>query len=176
MRDPLVTAPLRLRPPGPGDEAEFRAAHRTMAAEDFPFGLFYDPRLAWTYYLETLAACRRGTDLPPGRVRSAFLVAEVAGVIVGRSSVRFELNEVLAYEGGHIGYCVLPEHRRRGHATEILQQSLAIARAGGVARALITCDDANVGSATVIERCGGGLESVVTPPDGAAPFRRYWIG
>lgn len=176
MRDPLVTAPLRLRPPGPGDEAEFRAAHRTMAAEDFPFGLFYHPRMAWTYYLETLAACRRGTDLPPRRVRSAFLVAEVAGVIVGRSSVRFELNEFLAYEGGHIGYCVLPDHRRRGHATEILQQSLAIARAGGVERALITCDDANVGSATVIERCGGVLESVVTPPDGAAPFRRYWIG
>jgi len=168
MRDPLVTTPLRLRPPGPGDEAEFRAAHCTMAAEDFPFGLFYDLRMAWTDYL--------GTVLPPGRVRSAFLVAEVAGAIVGRSSVRFELNEFLAHEGGHIGYCVLPEHRRRGHATEILRQSLAIARAGGVERALITCDDNNVGSATVIERCGGVLESVVTPPDGAAPFRRYWIG
>jgi predicted acetyltransferase len=170
-----ATAAVRLRPPGPDDQAAFRAAHRTMAAEAFPFGLFYEPDMPWPAYLDQLEACRRGVDLPPGRVRSAFLLAVVADEIVGRASIRFELNDFLAHEGGHIGYCVLPPHRRRGHATAILLRSLAIARAGGVERVLVTCDDANVGSATVIERCGGVLESLAEPAAGGRAFRRYWI-
>jgi predicted acetyltransferase len=166
---------LRLRPPGPDDEAAFAAAHTAMAAEGFSFGLFYEPGTAWPDYLTTLDAGRRGVDLPPGRVWSTFLVADVDGVLVGRSSIRFRLNDFLAREGGHIGYGVLAEHRRRGYATEMLRQSLVIARAGGVERALVTCDDDNVASAVIIERCGGVLESVVEPRDGGTPLRRYWI-
>ena len=60
-----------------------------------------------------------------------------------------------------------------GYATEILRQSLIVARAGGVGRALVTCDDDNVGSATVIEANGGVLEDVIDV-DGV-PLRRYWI-
>ena len=101
-------------------------------------------------------------------------MADVAGQIVGRTSIRFELNDVLLREGGHIGYGVLPQHRRRGYATEILRQSLVIVRAEGVDRVLVTCDEDNVGSRTVIESCGGKLESVVNAADGV-PKRRYWI-
>jgi predicted acetyltransferase len=68
---------------------------------------------------------------------------------------------------------VRPAFRRCGHATEILRQSVAIARAGGVERILVVCDDDNVGSARVIERCGGVLESVVTPHDGGRQIRRH---
>ena len=50
-----------------------------------------------------------------------------------------------------------------------------MARSGGVDRLLVVCDDDNIGSAAVIERCGGLLESVITPDDGKPPFRRYWI-
>jgi predicted acetyltransferase len=75
---------------------------------------------------------------------------------------------------GHIGYGVLAEHRRRGYATEMLRQSLVVARAVGVDRVLVTCDHDNVGSATVIERCGGVLHSVIDCEDGV-PKRRYWI-
>ena len=71
--------------------------------------------------------------------------------------------------------CVLPRHRRRGHATEILRQSLVIARATGVDRVLVTCNDGNIGSAAVIEACGGRLDSVVRTGPGASPIRRYWI-
>ena len=101
------------------------------------------------------------------------MLAELDGVIVGRSSIRFELNEFLLTQGGHIGYAVRPGHRRLGYATEILRQSLVVARAGGVQQILVTCDDDNVGSAKAIEANGGLLENIVDI-DGV-PMRRYWI-
>ena len=113
--------------------------------------------------------------MPDGLVPATFLVADVDGVLVGRTSIRHELDEFLAREGGHIGYAVVAEHRRRGYATEILRQSLVLARAVGVDRVLVTCDDDNVGSATVIERCGGVFESLVDSSEGGPPKRRYWI-
>jgi predicted acetyltransferase len=166
---------LRLRPPGPDDEAAVRAAHRAMEADDFGFAHFLTEDEPWAAWLDDLAVRERGVDLPPDRVRSTFLVADVGGVIVGRSSIRFALNDELARWHGHIGYGVLAPYRRRGHATEILRQSLVIARAGGVDRALVTCDEDNIGSAAVIEHCGGHYESTVEGPPGEPPIRRYWI-
>jgi predicted acetyltransferase len=165
---------LRLRPLRPGDEAAFRAAHEAMAADGFEFGLGYEAGMPWSAYLEALDSQRRGV-LPPGRlVPATFLVADVGGTLVGRSSIRHELNDFLAREGGHIGYGVLREHRGRGYDTEMLRQSLVVARAVGVDRVLVTCDDDNLASARVIERCGGVLESTVPRDDGPA-LRRYWI-
>lgn len=166
---------LRLRPVRLADEAAFVAAHREMAAEQFPFGLGLEPDMTWPDYLHCLESWRMGLELPPGFVASTFLVADVGGLLVGRSSIRHALTDFLAREGGHIGYGVVAEHRRRGHATEILRQSLVIARAVGVERVLVTCDDGNIGSATVIERCGGTFDSVVESSRGGPPVRRYWI-
>ena len=165
---------LRLRPPRPEDEAAFVAGHRAMAAEGFTFGLGYQPGKPWATYLKELEDHRHGRNLPAGHVPGTFLVAAVAQEIVGRTSIRFMLNAFLAERGGHIGYCVLPQHRRRGYATEILRQSLVIARAAGVGRVLVTCDQDNAGSRAVIESCGGVLDSVVTL-DGKPPVLRFWI-
>ena len=165
---------LFLRPLRFEDEAEFVAAHRQMGEEQFQFGLRYEPGQAWMGYLHELDGQRQGTVVPEGHVRMTFLVADVARRIVGRASIRHELNERLAREGGHIGFGVLPAYRRRGYATEILRQSLVVARAAGVDRILVTCDDHNVASAATIERCGGRFETVVKAEDGR-PIRHYWI-
>ncbi|HEY5360357.1 MAG TPA: GNAT family N-acetyltransferase [Streptosporangiaceae bacterium] len=165
-------AALRLRPLRPGDETAFRAAHEVMAADEFTFGLGLEPGMPWRTYLKILDDYRTGTNLPAGLVPQTFLVADVGGEIVGRTSVRHELNEFLEREGGRIGYGVLPRHRRRGYATEILRQSLIVARANGVDRVLVVCVDANAGSRAVIESCGGRLDSVLRLDP---LIRRYWI-
>jgi predicted acetyltransferase len=164
---------LVLRPPELRDEAACLAAHGEF--EDFPFLLFWRPGLYWPDYVRLLDGLRNGSNVPEGFVRSTFLLAESDGQLVGRVSVRFELNEVLAVSGGHVGYGVRPAYRRRGFATEILHRAVAMLRAEGVGLLLVVCDNDNDASARVIERGGGVLESVVTPDDGSAPFRRYRI-
>lgn len=166
---------LRLRPFLPEDEEAALAAHRALEADGFPFLLGYGEGDSWESYLESREANRRGEDLPERWVPSTLLAATVAGELVGRISIRHQLNDFLATSGGHIGYAVVPWERRRGYATEILRQGLVIARSYGVADVLITCDLGNVASARVIEACGGEFESVIDGAHGEEPKRRYWI-
>jgi predicted acetyltransferase len=146
-----------------------------MACDGFNFGVGFEPGKSWNDYLKALEEQRVSENLAAGFVPATFLVADVAGEIVGRSSIRHTLNDYLAREGGHIGYGVLSQHRRHGYATEILRQSLIVARANGIERVLVTCDDDNIGSRAVIEACGGRLDSVIQPISSAIPKRRYWI-
>jgi predicted acetyltransferase len=165
---------LRLRPARLEDEATVRIAQRELAADDFEFAFGLTDDASWVELLGRWEHQRLLRPLPPGYVPGTFLLAVVDGEVVGRSSIRYELNEWLAQFAGHIGYGIRPAHRRRGYATEILRQSLVIVRAMGVDEVLVTCDDDNAGSAGAIERCGGELERVALREDGT-PFRRYWI-
>src|SRR5215469_15588132 len=98
---------LKLRPLRPDDEPAFRAGHAAMAADDgFPFGLGYLPDMSFDGYIKQLDDHRAGINLPDGFVPSTFVVADVAGEVVGRTSIRHRLTERLLHFGGHIGYGV----------------------------------------------------------------------
>ena len=165
---------LRLRPVRVEDEPAVRAGQDAMLADDFVFALGLEPEMAFADYVAWLELQRRGLEVPADRVPATFLLADVDGVVVGRTSVRHELNDWLRLEGGHIGYGVLPGQRRRGHASEILRQSLVVARSYGADRVLVTCDDDNLGSSAVTESNGGRLDDDM-PYAGTPLKRRYWI-
>lgn len=95
--------------------------------------------------------------------------------MVAVSNLRHELTEGLRREGGHIGYGVRPSARHRGHATRILQETLARAAARGITEVLLTCDKANVGSARTIMNAGGLLVSEELLPGRDDATQRYII-
>jgi predicted acetyltransferase len=166
---------LALRLPHEDEEQEFLRAHHATTPDAPNFLHYYEEGMTFARYLEVLQQCARGEHLPPDHVPSTFLFAFDGSRIVGRVTIRHALNDFLLRLGGHIGYVVVPEFRRRGYATAILCQSLQIAhRDLGLGRVLLTCDDDNIGSIRTIEKNGGVLENVITGPD-RKPKRRYWI-
>ncbi len=173
----MLSDKLTLRLPGPDEAEELWRAYRAIdPTESIRILMYYEEGMPFARYLQILDEQRCGINLPQGFVPSTFLFAFVGDRIVGRVSIRHELNEALARLGGHIGYIVLPAFRRRGYATEILRKAIAIARADlGIERLLVTCDDDNIGSMKVIEKNGGQLESTIENPKAGVPKRRYWI-
>jgi uncharacterized protein len=166
--------PMLLRPLAVSDEKQARQAHRELAQDAFDFLLDLKRGEPWPAYLARLERLRLGVDVPKDWVPATFLVAEVAGQVVGRVSVRHLLNPYLAEVAGHIGIGVLPGFRCRGHATAILRQSLAVAASIGLARLLVTCDASSVGSINVIESCGGVLEDVAAARRDVHKCR-FWV-
>lgn len=164
---------LLIRPFTLQDSDAALAARTELDADDFDFLLGYSSRRGFAEYLEQLAAHEEGLGLPPGWVKSALWGAFVDGELVGRTCIRFELNDHLRSVGGHVGYAVRPQHRRRGYATQILRQSLHVLAQRGIESALVTCRVDNIASAGTIEANGGVLENVVEASDGMT--NRYWV-
>jgi predicted acetyltransferase len=167
----IVIRELEVRDRGALDVAR----SRWDGATGFVFLPRWEDARPFEDYVELLKDQRLGLRLPEGFVPDTCLFAFRGDEIVGRVSVRHRLNEHLLRVGGHIGYGVLPEYRGQGIATRLLRRGLEEARALGIGRVLVTCDDTNAASARVIEKCGGVLEDVTAVPGGVGK-RRYWIG
>ena len=165
---------LELRALGLEDEAHAMAAHVELAAHGFSFLPFFEAGEPWAEYVSRSRHMSGGEGLADGIVPWTDLYGFVEGTVAARVSVRHRLTEELAQTGGHIGYGVRRQYRRRGYATALLRAGLVIAHDLGIDRALVMCDDDNVGSAAVAERCGGVLENVVHVA-GATAKRRYWV-
>lgn len=170
-------AGLELRPLRLEDEESFLGALGEFESETppFDFALGFTRARNFAEYVRQLDGWPQGENLPPGFVPGDFYVGVVAGVVVGRLSLRHQLNDFLRHTGGHIGYGVRRSQRGRGYATEMLRRSLPRCAQLGIERALITCDVDNPASRKVIERCGGIFENVTSDPELAVQKRRYWI-
>jgi predicted acetyltransferase len=166
---------LVLRKLNTHDEEAFLRALRLTAASDPNFVRSYHSDLSFAGYLYILDEAQQGRGLAEGQVPSILLFGFVGKEIVGRLMLRHSFNEFFSRVGGHIGFVVVPGHRRRGHATEMLKQGLDLARSIGLQRVLVTCDEDNIASRRTIEKCGGEYEDSYFGPEAPAPKRRYWI-
>jgi predicted acetyltransferase len=143
----------------------YLAGERAMAAEEGeePYWL---PEAAADFaaFVAERAVTRRLREVPA----TELWFVDGPGYL-GTVMVRHKLTAALRRQGGHIGYHVVPGHRRRGHATAMLAAACAFCRADGMTKVLLTCAEGNVGSRRVIEASGGDLEQV------RLGTCRYWI-
>ncbi len=160
---------LEFRLPAAADEQAVR--HANAEFDDFVFAATRD--WTWDAFVGRARSDEQGLDMPPDRVPCSFLLAFHGADLVGRVSVRYELNDYLRHVGGHIGYGVRPQFQGRGYATQMLRHGLELLANRNVSEALVTCDDTNLASAAVITKCGGELTDIIDY-DGV-DVRRYWI-
>lgn len=92
---------------------------------------------------------------------------------IGEVRLRHKLNAKLLREGGHIGYGIRPSKRKKGYGTKILALVLPKVKKLGIKKALVTCDDDNVGSWKIIEANGGVLKDKIV--NKGKKIRRYYI-
>ena len=123
-----------------------------------------------------LDAASNGVNISSDWVaHSTYWLVDAANEILAISNLRHELNDFLLTYGGHIGYGVRPSARQRGYATEVLRQTLLMAKERGISRVRVTCSKDNPASAKTILRNGGELDDEVFMPEHDAVILRYWI-
>lgn len=171
---------LLLIPPDESLLAEVQAYRNAMLAAgssmDGCGGLQrYDHPAAWLSFFRQLT---NEETLPEGWVPSTLLVClrRSDRKIVGMIDMRHRFNEHLRLYGGHIGYSVCPDERRKGYATWMLQQATRYCRdALKMERVLVICLAENEASRRTILRCGGLYESTIHDAGENEWLERYWI-
>lgn len=104
-----------------------------------------------------------------------FYVRKADNCLVGMIQVRHYFNDWLSKFGGHIGYSIKPEERRKGYAKSMLKAVLTYCSEIGLDKVLITCIDGNVASERTILGNGGVYESTVHEQDKNRSLKRFWI-
>ncbi|MDE6031008.1 MAG: GNAT family N-acetyltransferase [Oscillospiraceae bacterium] len=95
--------------------------------------------------------------------------------IVGIIDLRHNLNTpVLREWGGHIGYSVRPDERRKGYAKEMLRLALENGRRLGLERVMVTCHVGNTASERTILANGGVYERETDNGNGHR-IKCFWI-
>jgi len=159
-----------LRRPTEKDENIF-----LQAIKQYPLFLEYDNNLPFSHFLNTIRNREKGIDLPVNFVPVSILAGFVGNAIVGRLSIRHKLTPLLQEFGGHIGYGVIPEYRRKGYATEMLKQALPICKELGIKQVMLTCDIDNIGSYKAMEKNGAYLYDVIKDNERNRLSRKYLI-
>jgi len=94
--------------------------------------------------------------------------------LIGMIQIRHFLTPHLLQSGGHIGYCIAPDERRNGYATDMLALALEECKTMGIDKVLITARPNNIGSVRTIEKNGGILENEIIDEKNK-PLQRFWI-
>lgn len=120
---------------------------------------WYLKEATYEEWLKKLVADIDIANVQPSRVPALtyFFVQEEDDRILGMANVRLALNDFLRKEGGHIGYSIRPTERRKGYGTKMLQEALKVYTRLGIREVFVSCDRENLGSAGVIQNCGGKL-------------------
>jgi len=126
-------------------------------------------------YLQNMHNQKNRQYIDPGRVPTTDFWLIDGEEVIGRLSLRHELNDFLLKVAGHIGYMIRPSRRCQGYGKEILRLGLEQARTIGLTRVLVTCDENNIGSKKVIESNGGRFENAVVINGSSVKKLRYWI-
>lgn len=128
----------------------------------------------YSEWLQYIGNCSDGINIGEEVPQTLFFLKNSNGTILGAVSLRHYLNHTNMVDGGHVGYGICPEYRRKGYGNLILQLALRELSAMGVSKILITCDSDNIASQKVIQHNNGVLENQTYDEDGIA-INRYWI-
>ena len=117
------------------------------------------------------------TNLEPGGgpALNYFYVREEDEKRGGMINIRLGLNAFLRGGGGDIGYCIRPTERGKGYATRMLEETLNFCGSIGLTEFVLICDQSNIASARVIQRCGGRLEAEFYSETFRQTIQRYRI-
>ncbi|CAH0344257.1 GNAT family N-acetyltransferase [Bacillus sp. CECT 9360] len=119
---------------------------------------------------------KKGENLPGNWMleNSTYWLIDHTKKVIGVVNIRHRLTERLLNTGGHVGYGIRPSERLKGYATEILSLSLEKARELGIEKALVVCDQGNIGSEKTIIKNGGIPDKDYIEENGNV-LKRYWI-
>ena len=167
---------LEIRQLGPNDEAAFLEGFNAWEGEEPDWHSF-----AWTTgmshqeHLRILNDEHQGLNLDPDRVPHTMLYGFLDGVIIGRCSVRHELNDFLRENSGHLGYGVAPPFRRQGFAGQLFRAGRELLKSLGTTEALMSCATDNFASRKLIENAGGILRDEILDPANQRPTLRFRV-
>ena len=126
----------------------YRKAHEKEYYEKYKPGLEN-----FSKYLKLLHDCSTGENLSLGGVPTSTFWLIDKDEVVGVLRIRHQKVDY----GGHIGYDISPEFRKRGYGFQILRLALQKTSEFGIEPVIINCETTNLASQKIIERNNGKL-------------------
>lgn len=82
------------------------------------------PQETYTQFLQRTTDRKEGKNLPEQRVPGSLYFIVNKNKIIGAINIRHKLNKELEKLGGHIGYGIRPNERKKGYATLAVKLAL----------------------------------------------------